>query len=152
MALGRVHSSLVLRFVIAFGIVTVLGVVFDRLLLREGVPRFEMLIASNGLTGLAVAAVFVQTKFRELESRKLLEERLTKLAEMNHHVRNALQVLAFYGARNDSPETTRTIRDAVNRIEWTLEEVLPRGWDLHLGEKAGQPAHGTSSASSEART
>ena len=33
-------------------VVSALGIVLDRLLLKEGIPRLDMMIFSNGLTGL----------------------------------------------------------------------------------------------------
>ena len=49
---------------------------------------------------------------------------------MNHHVRNALQVVAFYGIKSDDNQATKLINESIARIEWTLKEVLPRGWDV----------------------
>jgi hypothetical protein len=55
---------------------------------------------------------------------------LEKIAEMNHHVRNALQVMTFYGYLTDDPKVAQLIQESIRRIEWTLEEVLPRGWNI----------------------
>ena len=41
---------------------------------------------------------------------------------MNHHVRNALQVIAY---SDNSTEQPSVVQDAVRRIEWALREVLP---------------------------
>jgi len=44
---------------------------------------------------------------------------------MNHHVRNALQVIyASSYSLNTEKDTTR-VGEAVKRIEWALREVLP---------------------------
>lgn len=51
--------------------------------------------------------------------------RFRVIAEANHHVRNALQVLLnpeFYASDQKSAEM---LRDAVHRIEWVLTDVLP---------------------------
>ncbi len=121
---------LALTFVVAVAVITGVGVGFDRLLLQEGVPRFGVLLLSNLLTALVLGALFLQTKIRAQEKQKLLEQRLQKIAEMNHHVRNALQVVAFYRHQISDPEAARLLQDSIERIEWTLEEVLPRGWNL----------------------
>jgi two-component sensor histidine kinase len=48
------------------------------------------------------------------------------IAEMNHHIRNALQVIQF-STRNQSGEAeVKAMRDAVQRITWALREVLPQ--------------------------
>lgn len=129
--------STVLLVLAAIVVVTSLGVTFDRLLLTVGVPRWETLIVSNGLTGLAVGILSVQSRRRDRENQRLAEERLAKLADMNHHVRNALQVVAFFGIAAADSKATQLVREAIQRIEWTLREVLPRGWELpELGSTA----------------
>jgi hypothetical protein len=121
---------LALAFLGAVAVVTGVGFGFDRLLVNEGVPRTGVLLASNLLTALVAGTLFLQSKIRAQEKQKLLEHRLQKIAEMNHHVRNALQVVSFYRHQISDPEAARLLQDSISRIEWTLEEVLPRGWDL----------------------
>lgn len=50
--------------------------------------------------------------------------KLEVIRMMNHHVRNSLQVIAF-AASVPQREDANKIRDAVERIEWALREVLP---------------------------
>ena len=69
-------------------------------------------------------------RIRILEKQRLLEQRLKKLAEMNHHIRNALQVVAGYAHQAGESEVVKRINDSIGRIEWALREVLPKGWDL----------------------
>ena len=45
---------------------------------------------------------------------------------MNHHVRNALQVISFAGYSTDSEQQLEHIRQGMNRIQWALQEVLPK--------------------------
>jgi hypothetical protein len=139
--------KLVVAFLLFAAFVSGIGFAFDRLLLREGVPRLGVLLLSNALTGLIAGVLFLQHKIRAQEQHRLLEQRLEKIAEMNHHVRNALQVVAFYRHQISDPAASRLIQDSIDRIEWTLEEVLPRGWDI-----AGGPAqrHQTTSTGSGA--
>ena len=51
------------------------------------------------------------------------------IAELNHHIRNALQVIKFWGAQQrpalDAMQL-QLINDSVDRIEWALREVLPK--------------------------
>jgi hypothetical protein len=50
------------------------------------------------------------------------------VAECNHHIRNALQVLIFNhdgSIQRESLGISRRIGDAVRRIELTLSEVFP---------------------------
>ena len=46
------------------------------------------------------------------------------IARMNHHIRNALQVIQ-YGLTDTATMPAEYMRDAIKRIEWALREVLP---------------------------
>lgn len=120
----------VLAFLIAAFLICAVGYGFDRLLLQEGVPRFDVLLLANLLTGCVAAALFLQARSRTREQERLLEQKLETIAVMNHHVRNALQVVAYFGYKHDDDKAGRLINESITRIEWTLKEVLPRGWDL----------------------
>jgi hypothetical protein len=122
------HVLSVLIFVV---VVSAVGFGFDRLLVREGVPSIRVMLLSNVLTGIVAGALFLQNRLRAQERQKLLEQRLQKLADMNHHVRNALQVVSFYRHQISDPEAGRLLQESIRRIEWTLEEVLPRGWNIN---------------------
>jgi len=60
----------------------------------------------------------------ERRQKKNIIRKLEVLRMMNHHVRNSLQVIAF-AASAPEQDHTREVRDAVERIEWALREVLP---------------------------
>jgi len=110
-------------------VVSLIGVVLDRLLLKEGLPRLDMLIFSNGLTGLFAGGLFWQMAREAKVSRDLVAERMKTIAELNHHIRNALQVIKFLGGQKSSgldQAQLQLINDSVDRIEWALREVLPR--------------------------
>jgi two-component sensor histidine kinase len=109
-------------------IVSLIGVVLDRLLLKEGIPRLDMLIFSNGLTGLLAGSLFYQMAREAKGSRALMEERMKTIAELNHHIRNALQVIKFLGGQRSGLDAVQLqlINDSADRIEWALREVLPR--------------------------
>lgn len=121
------------------------GQVFDRLLLHEGVPRYDLLAISNVLTGLVAAGLFWEAVRRDRERREFVSERLRTISDMNHHIRNALQVISFYSYRDQDEKAVDMLRQAVNRIEWALNEVLP-------GELAGNEVPDLSRHTSEERT
>ena len=110
--------------------VSIVGHVFDRLLLHEGVPRYDLLAISNTLTGIVAGAFFWEAMRRDRERREFVRERLKTISEMNHHIRNALQVISLYSYRDQDEKAVDVLNQAVNRIEWALNEVLP-------GELAG---------------
>ena len=120
------HSGLLSLLVVV--IVSLIGVVLDRLLLKEGLPRLDMLIFSNGLTGVLAGGLFYQVAREARASRALVEERMKTIAELNHHIRNALQVIKFLGGQRSGLDAVQLqlINDSADRIEWALREVLPR--------------------------
>jgi len=109
-------------------VVSLIGVVLDRILLKEGITRLDMLIFSNGLTGLFAGGLFYQMAREAKASRALVEERMKTIAELNHHIRNALQVIKFLGGQRSGLDAVQLqlINDSADRIEWALREVLPR--------------------------
>jgi exosortase/archaeosortase len=74
----------------------------------------------------AVVFVLVLEDFHQRETQKLQE--LEKLvAEMNHHVRNALQVISYAQFANSETPPREDVRDSIRRIEWALREILGEG-------------------------
>ena len=121
------RSGLVSLLVVV--IVSLIGILLDWLLVKEGLPRLDMLIFSNGLTGLFAGGLFWQMAREAKASRDLVAERMKTIAELNHHIRNALQVIKFLGVQNSSSLDAvqlQLVNDSVDRIEWALREVLPR--------------------------
>lgn len=66
--------------------------------------------------------VFVYERART----RRLTRQLQTIALMNHHVRNALQVIAYSSYAPQEAQQLVSVRDAVERIEWALQEVLPQ--------------------------
>ncbi|HZD96139.1 MAG TPA: hypothetical protein VE133_17900 [Candidatus Sulfotelmatobacter sp.] len=110
-------------------LVSAIGFFLDRLLIKEGLPRLGMLILSNSVTGLFAGGLFYQAVREEKINRELMRARMKTIAELNHHIRNALQVIRFWGAAHrpgiDAMQL-QLINDSVDRIEWALREVLPK--------------------------
>ena len=105
-------------------LVWVVGYGFDRLLARDGVTRMDILLTTNALTGIVAGFLFYSLSNYERLRRRLLEERLRTIAEMNHHIRNALQVITYANA-SGAEQSVELIESSVERIEWALREVLP---------------------------
>ena len=118
----------VLTFIVVV-VVSVIGIILDRILMKEGLPRLDMLIISNSITGLFAGGLFYQMAREEKVHRELIQARMETIAELNHHIRNALQVIKFWGAQQrpslDAMQL-QLINDSVDRIEWALREVLPK--------------------------
>lgn len=115
-----------IKGLISFVLVTCSGYLLDRLLRHEGMPGRDLLFLSDALVG-AVAAilVYILAEFEE-RKRKAVADRLKVIADMNHHIRNALQVIAYHSSVNEDKASIVVIDDAVKRIAWALREVLPQ--------------------------
>lgn len=110
-------------------VVAALGYLLDRFLIREGVPRAEMLLLTNSITGMVAGTFIFYLARQERAQRELVCERMKTIAELNHHIRNALQVIKYYGAvSGHAPEArpVQMIKESAHRIEWALRELLPQ--------------------------
>lgn len=95
------------------------------LLLDREAPLLTVAI-SNGVVGL-LAGVLLSTLLEYGRAqRRMILRRIDTLNEVNHHIRNALQAIAFsIGALKDHEEAPK-ISDAMTRIRWVLRELLPK--------------------------
>jgi hypothetical protein len=109
-------------------IVTAGGALFSRWLVDTWYPSMGGWI--HGSFMLLIVGGLVYTSLRYENDRRAANiHRFRVVAECNHHIRNALQVLIF---NHDGPiqqgslGISGQIADAVRRIELTLSEVFPR--------------------------
>jgi hypothetical protein len=126
------HKAEIIRKSIVSGLLVGLTVFvvdggMEYLLLANGVSQTGTLLVSDAFAGI-VAAIFATYGFylhgqREAE----LQQRVDRIVEMNHHVRNALQVITYWSPADREKKEMELIRQAVERIEWALREILPRG-------------------------
>jgi len=92
--------------------VSVVGIAFDRLLVHEGVPRYDLMAIADALTGIVAGAFFWQLRRRERERRRFVRERLRTISEMNHHIRNALQVISYYSEKQQDQKAVEMLGQA----------------------------------------
>ena len=88
-----------------------------------------MLALSNVFTGIVAGSLFLYMARHEKAHRELMRERIKTIAELNHHIRNALQVIKLCQAQPDSVPGVgplQLIKESADRIEWALREVLPK--------------------------
>lgn len=107
-----------------------LGMLQDFFLASEGFTRLSLVVLSNMITGLIAGALFYQFAQSERTRREIIRERIKTIAELNHHIRNALQVIKFWGAQHQNCRLDEVqiqlMNNSVDRIEWALREVLPK--------------------------
>jgi ABC-type Fe3+-siderophore transport system permease subunit len=106
-----------------------LGALFDIVLKRHGMGTPAILVGDL-LAG--IAAGLVVLRYEQRRQRELIR-RLEIIRLMNHHVRNSLQVIAYASSGEDRAQHVEKVRNAIERIDWALREVLPgkRKQDSH---------------------
>ena len=109
-------------------IVTAAGALFSRWLVETWYPLMGGWI--HGSFMLLIVGGLLHTLLRyENDHRTANIQRFRVVAECNHHIRNALQVLIFTQdgrLQQESLGISRQIADVVHRIELTLSEVFPK--------------------------
>jgi len=96
-----------------------------RFLVADLGRRWERLLA-EGVSAIVVAgltAKFMDSANQRQEAALL---RMQVISEMNHHIRNALGAISLTTDSIHNHDCVRVISDSVDRIEWTLREVLLR--------------------------
>lgn len=85
------------------------------------------------LAGAAVALVIGVSVLKILSDAhahyEALVDRLNIIGELNHHIRNALQVIAYHNVPTParSGQAIRQVGEAVARIDSVLRDMLPPG-------------------------
>lgn len=115
--------------------VFLLGVLLEGALNKFGISGASALLDDLLIGVLAGCVVFAY----ELHQHKALLRQMRVIAEMNHHVRNALQPILYSPYVSEQAEQIRIIQVCTQRIQWALREVLP-------GEAEAIPADKGSSA------
>jgi hypothetical protein len=123
--ISRVQRALVGFAVGAF--IFLSGGVLDWFVTRQYLPPISLMLAGAAVA-LAVGLLVFQILTDIQERYQAMLDRLRRIAELNHHIRNALQVIAYHNV----PERNER---AVVRIESVLREV-----SAALGDHADFPA------------
>ena len=105
-------------FLLGFGLFMV-GAILETVVHRHDSPVTGYLddLILGVVAGLVVFA-YEQRRSRELR------QKLAMISAMNHHVRNALQTIS-YVPYTEQAKQMLLIQQAVNRIQWALQEILP---------------------------
>ena len=107
---------------IAYGFVVLACLLLaDELSLHYGLGPWHRAI--DDFCGAIIAGLLV---YRHQHNRsKYLNEKLKTIELMNHHVRNALQVIVDSVYLHGHAQQLDEIQNSVKRIDWALREILP---------------------------
>lgn len=103
-----------------------LTVVLVRLGVRMWPAVYIQAAVAGSIATLLIAAVLALVLYR----RAILQRQLGVVAELNHQVRNALEIIACSTTRIGDRKTVSTILDAVTRIDVTLRSLFPAAMPL----------------------
>jgi hypothetical protein len=102
----------------------------DRFLVYAGVSRGYLMGLGSLVIGMVAGGLFLYVARHEKAHRDQLRERMQTVADLNHHIRNALQVIKLCGAQSSESSLDgrqlQLIKESADRIEWALREVLPK--------------------------
>lgn len=120
---GRLWTAILL-----FGLtVFVVGMALDLFLIHQRQLRPVAAAAIlNAFFGVLAAFLVHRVLASEREKCNRILDRLQVVDEMNHHIRNALQVISFSAHSASTESELSEIKDAVTRIQWAVREILPR--------------------------
>jgi uncharacterized membrane protein YciS (DUF1049 family) len=93
--------------------------VYNYLLGQTEIHFVGMVVAS-----LLTFAFIQQMMSASRQGRLATRRRLQVVIEMNHHIRNSLQTILYQSYTLDEDVAVR-LNDAVDRIQWVLDRVLP---------------------------
>lgn len=93
----------------------------DELSLRYGLGEWQRVV--DDFCGAIIAGLLVYR--HEYSRSKYLSEKLKTIELMNHHVRNALQVIVDSVYLHGHTKQLHEIENSVKRINWALREILP---------------------------
>lgn len=101
-------------------------------------------IKDNVAIGICAAvAAYIWARY-EAERHERARERMILVAELNHHIRNAVTLLGQSAVLEDGPDKLRLMDEAVDRIDRVLTELVPTAGEaqtprLFLGERTQHP-------------
>jgi signal transduction histidine kinase len=95
-------------------------------LLVPDLGRHHERLLAEGLSAIVVTCLIAKLAYITRQQRQLTMARMQVIAEMNHHIRNALTPISLSLDVTENQQLNRVISEAVDRIEWALREILPR--------------------------
>jgi signal transduction histidine kinase len=120
------YARMVALALAAAAVVFLISAVLDWTLIREHESRRAVIEMSDALSGLIAGALVFRLLQYERERRRQIRQRLETIGDMNHHIRNALQVISGTAYSAADKEQLAAIRESVGRIQWALREILPK--------------------------
>jgi len=97
--------------------------VIDEVLVRYGISPEKSLV-DNILVGILVALLIVGLDVYHQAELRRLRQAAELMGQLNHYIRNSLQVILYSSSMQPGPDAQEAVRTAVRRIEWVLEKLV----------------------------
>jgi signal transduction histidine kinase len=124
--IGPGSPRFVLGAALGVGVASFLTTELMHYLLVPDVGRHQERLLAESLSAFIVSCLIAKLAHLAQERHRLIEARMQVIAEMNHHIRNAMTSMWLTAQVNDNRQFARVISEGVNRIDWALREILPR--------------------------
>jgi hypothetical protein len=102
------------------------GGALDWLVRRQLIPSISLMLAGAAIS-LAIGTSVLKILSDAHAHYATVLERLELISQLNHHIRNALQIIAYHNvpAPGRSEHAIRQVSAAVTRIDFVLRDMLP---------------------------
>lgn len=104
-------------------------------LLVPSLGRLWERLLAKGLSVVVVARLTARLLHQANKRREAVFLQVQVIAEMNHHIWNALTPIALCTGTMQNQQSIGVITQSVERIEWALREVLPRSQPLQKEDR-----------------
>jgi hypothetical protein len=112
---------------LAVGVVVLLAATTLDFLLDRRSQSFLANIDASAVTAALLAAVlFYRMLLYERQRRDAIRRRLETVAEMNHHIRNAIHTIVLSSKFPQNEDAVKALNESVQRVDWALKEILPK--------------------------
>jgi len=88
--------------------------------------RHQERLLAEGLSAFIVSCLIAKLANINRRQQRLTMARMQVIAEMNHHIRNALTSISLSAHVTENQQLIRVISEGVERIDWALREILLR--------------------------
>jgi signal transduction histidine kinase len=88
--------------------------------------RHQERLLAEVLSALIVSCLVAKLASVTRQRHRLTMARMQVIAEMNHHIRNALAPISLSVDAIENQQLISVISEGVDRIDWALREILPR--------------------------
>jgi hypothetical protein len=116
------------------GLVFLSGGVLDWFVTRQYLPRISLTLGGAAIS-LGIGLLMFQILTNIQKRYQMMLDQLRRIAELNHHIGNALQVIAYHNVPDRSERAIQQVNAQVARIQTAL-----RGVSVAVGDLPDAPA------------